>query len=238
MVITKFRTQLSVSLDQASACLQLTENALDQLQRRVANYLQQVRHDLANDLRNLRAGSRDALMVGNERIARMGSQISAASRQAAMRFQTAQSAITGLERSIVDKPRRTREARWAKENELRNSLASSVDPVIVTDGDRRLVAANATALELFGISELNMRNFTLDTFVANVEPRDFDRDSSLESHDARLSRCKIRRLDGGLRIAECQCIAGIVPGRHLYKFLNAKSLRYSACQVKSKLPKE
>lgn len=233
MVITKFRTQLSVSLDQASACLQLTENVLDQLQRRVVNYLQQVRHDLATDLRNLRAGSRDALIVGSEKIARMGSQISATSRQAAKKLQTAQNAITGLERSIADKPRRTREARWAKENELRSSLASSVDPVVVTDGDRRLVAANAKALTLFGISELNMRNFTLDTFVVNVEPWDFDRDSSLESHEARLSRCKIRRLDGGLRIAECQFVADIVPRRHLYKFLNAKSPRYSARQTKS-----
>jgi PAS domain S-box-containing protein len=238
MVITKLRTQLSVSLDQASACLQLTENVLDQLQRRVANYLQQVGHDLANDLRNLRAGSRDALIVVNGRIARMGSQISAASRQAAMKLQTAQNAIIGLDRSIADKPRRTKEARWARESELRSSLASSVDPVVVTDSDRRIVAANAKALELFGISELNMRNFTLDTFVANVEPRDLDRYSSLESGEARLSRCKIRRLDGGLRIAECQLVAGIVPCRHLFKFLNTKSLRYSACQVKSKLPKE
>jgi len=238
MVITKFRTQLSVSLDQASACLQIAENVLDQLQRRVAIYLQQVRHDLAHDSQNLRAGSRDTLIVVNESIARMGSQISAASRQAAMKLQTAQNAITGLGRSIADRPRRTREARWARENELRSSLASSVDPVVVTDGDRRLLAANAKALELFGISELNMRNFTLDAFVANVEPPDFDRDPSFESPEARLSRCKIRRLDGGVRVAECQFVAGIVPRRHLYKFLNTTSPRYSAYQVKSKIPKE
>jgi PAS domain-containing protein len=156
MGITKFRTQLFVSLDQASACLRLTENVLDQLQRRAANWLQQVRQDLPNDLRRLRADSRDALNVVNGRIARMGSQISAASRQAAMKLQTAQNA---------------REAPWARENDLRSSLASSLDAVVVTDGDRRFVAANARALELFGISELNMRNFTLDTFVQMLNLR-------------------------------------------------------------------
>ena len=49
--------------------------------------MQKVRHDLANDLRNLRAGSRGAFIVISERIARMGSQISGASKEAARELQ-------------------------------------------------------------------------------------------------------------------------------------------------------
>ena len=108
-----------------------------------------------------------------------------------------------------------------RENDLRNLLASCLDAIVVTDGDRRLVAANAKALELFGISELNMGNFTVDAFLANVERPDFDwKDSSFESREVRVNRCKIRRLDGGWRVAECQFVASIVPRRHLFKFLN------------------
>jgi len=96
-----------------------------------------------------------------------------------------------------------------------------MDAIVVTDGDRRLVAANAKALELFGISESNLGNFTVDAFLANVELPDLDlTDSSFEHREVRVNRCKIRKLDGGLRVAECQFVAGIVQRRHLYKFLN------------------
>jgi PAS domain-containing protein len=96
-----------------------------------------------------------------------------------------------------------------------------MDAIVVTDGDRRLVAANAKALELFGISESNLGNFTVDAFLANVELPDLDlTDSSFEHREVRVNRCKIRKLDGGLRVAECQFVAGIVPRRRLYKFLN------------------
>jgi hypothetical protein len=66
-----------------------------------------------------------------------------------------------------------------------------------------------------------MRNFTLDAFVASVEQTDFDWSNTWsKGRETRLNRCKIRRLDGGLLIADCQFLAGIVPHRHLCKFLN------------------
>jgi len=81
---------------------------------------------------------------------------------------------------------RSRES--ARENDLRSLLASSLDAIVVTDSDRRLVAANAKALELFGISEFNFRNFTLDAFVPNFDWSD----SSFERQEARLNRCQFR----------------------------------------------
>ena len=104
---------------------------------------------------------------------------------------------------------------------MRDLLANSLDAVVLTDTRRRLVAANAKSLELFGISEFNMRNFTLDAFVASVEPPDFDwSHARSKGREARLNRCKIRRLDGGSLLADCQFVAGILPHRHLCKFLN------------------
>lgn len=138
-----------------------------------------------------------------------------------MRLQNAQNAVSGGGRGIAFKDRGMRRSHGTSESDLHNLLESSLDAVAVTDGKRCLVAANARALKLFGISQFNMGNFTLDAFVAGVEPADFDWGNSWsKDREARLNRCKIRRLDGGLLIADCQFVAGIVPHRHLWKFLN------------------
>lgn len=221
MVIAKFRSQLSISWDQVSARLRRAENVLDQLQRKGANWLRQVRQDFTNNCRRLGAESRHMLIIANEALARLGSQVLAASRHVTMKLQSAQNVVSGSGRSIAFKPRATRRSPGTSENDLHNLMASSLDPVAVTDGNRRFVAANAKALELFGISEFNVRNFTLDAFVVGAEPPDFDWSNTWpKGRKARLNRCKIRRLDGGLLVAECQFVAGIVPHRHLCKFLN------------------
>jgi len=161
------------------------------------------------------------IVAAERKISQLGGQVSSVSRQVTRKLLKVLEAVTGLGRNIADKPRRMREVRLTRENDLRNLLASSLDAIVVTDGDRRLVAANAKALELFGISEFNMGNFTVDAFLINVGLRDVDwNDASLESRGARVNRCKIRKLDGGLRVGECQFVADIVPHRHLYKFLD------------------
>lgn len=226
MVIAKLRTHLSISRDQVVARLRPAENALDQLQRKSANWLRQIRQEFTNDCRRLGADWRHMLIIANEALSRLRSQVSAASRHATMKLQSAQSVVSGPGRSIAFEPRGIRRSHGASENDLQNLMASSLDPVALTDGNRRLVAANAKALELFGISESNMRNFTLDAFVASVEPPNFDWSNTWpKGRDTRLIRCKIRRLDGGLLVAECQFIGGIVPHRHLCKFLNVAPYR-------------
>jgi PAS domain-containing protein len=213
MVIAKFRSQLSISWDHVSVRLRPAENVLDQLQRRVANWLQLVRQDFANDCRMLGVDSRRILITASETLTRLGSQVFAASRRVAMNFQNAQ--------DTVSKPQGIRGSHGTSENELHNLMASSLDAVAVTDGNRRLIAANAKALELFGISEFNMRNFTLDAFVTSVEPSDFEWSATWsKDQEARLNRCRIRRLDGGLFVADYQFVAGVVRRRHLCRFLN------------------
>jgi PAS domain-containing protein len=214
--VTRLRSEVSSASRKGIVQVRMAQETAATLGRTGVDKVQKLRHELENELRRLGAGCHDAIVATGGKIAGLGSQVSAASKQVAMKLQKAQNAVTGLARTIADKPRRMREARWARENELRSLLASSLDAIVVTDSDRRLVAANAKALELFGISEFNIRNFTLDAFVPNFDWSD----SSFESQEARLNRCKIRRLDGGLRVAECQFVAGIVPRRYLCKFLN------------------
>jgi PAS domain S-box-containing protein len=217
-VFARLGSQASSASRKAAVQLQKTQEAATGFGRAGVDKVQKLLHDSENDLRKFLAGFRVAIVAADTKIAQLGRQVSSVSRQKLLK---AQDAITTLGRTIADKPRRMREVRLTRENDLRSLLASSLDAIVVTDEDRRLVAANEKALELFGISEFNMGNFTVDAFLAKVELPDFDwTDSSFERREFGGSRCKIRRLDGGLRIAECQFVAGIVPRRDLYKFLN------------------
>jgi len=219
--IGRFATQVSGASKHAAVHLQKAQSKVAVVRKAGADKLQVLGRESANELRKLRAGCRDAMGKADEGIGRVGMRMSAASRRAAGKFQMARSAVASFARMVVEKPRRMREARQARENDLRALLKSSLDPVVVTNEERRLVSANPKALELLGISEFNMTNFTIDAFLAKVEGMDVDCHGSLfvSRNDGR-NRCKLRRLDGGLRVANCEFVANIVPHRHLYKFLN------------------
>jgi PAS domain S-box-containing protein len=220
-IFARLGSQASSASRKAAVQLRKAQQAAAGFGRASVDKVQKLRRESENELRKLRAGGRVAIVAADTKITQLGGQVSSVSRQVTRKLLKARDAITALGRTIADKPRRMREVRLTRENDLRNLLASSMDAIVVTDGDRRLVAANAKALELFGISESNLGNFTVDAFLANVELPDLDlTDSSFEHREVRVNRCKIRKLDGGLRVAECQFVAGIVPRRHLYKFLN------------------
>jgi PAS domain S-box-containing protein len=131
----------------------------------------------------------------------------------------AQKTLTGLGRSVVDKPRRL-QARRTKEDDFRKCLHSCHDATVVTDGDRRLVYANPKALDLFGVSELNIRNFTIDTFLSHCQILERRRKWFLIRRDERYGKCKISRLDGSLRVAEYVLVDDVIPHLHLYRFLD------------------
>jgi len=220
-IIARLGSRVSSASRKATVEMQKVQEVAADLGRAGVHKVQKLRHESENELQKLRAGYRVAIVAADGKIIKLGGQVSSVSRQVAMKLLKAQNAVTGWGRTIADKPRRIREVRLTRENGLRNLLGSSLDAIVITDGHRRLVAANAQALELFGISEFNMGNFTVDTFLASVELPDFDwNHSSFESREVRLNQCKIRRLDGSLRVAECQFVERVVPRRHLYKFLN------------------
>ena len=105
-------------------------------------------------------------------------------------------------------------------NDLRKLLANSLDAIVVTNGDGRLVYANPKALDLFGVSELNMRNFTIDTFLSDCQILELRLKWFVIRRDERYGKCKISRLDGSLRVAQYILVANVIPRRYLYTFLN------------------
>jgi PAS domain S-box-containing protein len=227
--IIKFRSQLFAALGQVKLYLQQTQNELLRLERSIPEKRWRLKEALRtreNDLRKLLARSLDAIVVTNGKIIKFRSQLSAALGQVRSYLQRTQSALLRLARSIPERRWRLQEAHRARENDLRKLLASSLDAIVVTNGDRRFVAANPKALDLFGISEANMRKFSIDAFVPCGQFLNFDGTGSpFIRQEERSGNCRITRLDGSLRVAEYIFVANFVPRRHLCRFLNVKTLR-------------
>jgi len=163
----------------------------------------------------------DRISTGNPamQIAKLRSGIFIALEQLMVHLQRAQNTLTRLGKSVADKHRSLQEALRERENALRNLLASSRVAIVVTNSDRRFVAANPKALDLFGISEKNLPKFTIDAFLPLGQILDFERNGPpFLRGEERRGRCNIRRLDGSLRIAEYTFVANFAPGRDLSSF--------------------
>jgi PAS domain S-box-containing protein len=152
-------------------------------------------------------------------ITKLRSGIFIALEQLTLHLQRAQNTLTRLGQSVADKRRRLQEILRDRENALRNLLASSRVSIVVTNGDRRFVAANPKALDLFGISNKNLTKFTIDAFLPLGQILDFERNGPpFMRGEERRGQCNIRRLDGSLRLVEYTFIANFVPGRDLSSF--------------------
>jgi PAS domain S-box-containing protein len=232
----KLGSQLSVASEKAAAHLQRSQQALTGMAKDAGGKLQAASRAKRDDLRKLQAGSRDALEIANGKLARLGSQLYGALRQTTVPFQRAQSALASAGRSVIDRPRRLREARRARETDLQRLMTNSGDAIVVTNDKRRFVDANPKALDLFGVSDSNMRNFTIDTFLSQCEILERRRKWFAIRRDEKYGRCKIRRLDGSLRIAEYILVANAIPGQHLYRFLNVAAARITPLKSAAKRP--
>jgi PAS domain S-box-containing protein len=226
MAITKYRSQLFATSEHVALHIRQAQNALATLGRNIAEMLQEAVRARENDLRKLLASSLVAIVVTDRKIAKFRSQLFVALEQARVSLQRTQNTLLRLARSTAEKRWRLQEAVRARENDLRKLLAGSLDAIVVTNGDRRFVAANPKALDLFGISEANMREFTIDAFVPYGQILDFDGTGPpFIRQKERSGNCNIRRLDGGLRVAEYIFVANFVPRRHLCRFLKIKTVR-------------
>lgn len=147
-------------------------------------------------------------------------QLLVALKEMTMHLHRALKTLNRLGRSDIDKPRKL-QTRRRKEDDLRKLLRETFDyAIVVTNGDRRLVYANPKALDLFGVSELNVRKFSIDTFLSHCHILELRRKWFLIRRDERYGKCKISRLDGSLRVAEYVLVANIIPRLHLYGFMN------------------
>ena len=221
MEATKFRSRLFVALEQMTA--HLRQQTLTVLGRSVAmsRRLEEALRGGTSLLRKSAATSRDAIVATNAKIT---GQLFIGLGHVGIYLRQAQNMVMGLERSVASKPRRLKEALRARENDLQTLLESSSDAIVVTNCDRRFVTANSKGLDLFGVSETNMRKFTVDIFFCRGQiPKFLGHISPFRGRKVKYGRCEIRRLDGSLRVAECRFFANFVPFRHLYKFRNVMS---------------
>ena len=142
-----------------------------------------------------------------------------ASKQMGAHLQRAQNILARLVKSFAETHRRLQETLREREDDLRKLLASSSDAIVVTNAAHRLVAANPRALDLFGISEANMGKFTLDAFLPHQQVLDLDGNGPpFTKREERHGKCKVRRLDGSLRVTEYTFVTNFAGRRHLSKF--------------------
>ncbi len=155
------------------------------------------------------------------------SQVSAALEYATVFLRQEQTKLMKLGRTVAEKPRRLREALRARENDLRDLLAGSLDPIVVTDVGCRFLAANQKGLDLFGVSESNLRMFNIDAFIPIGQMSDFDGNGTTRfvGRTERHGQCNIKRLDGSLRVAEYTFVANFVPHRHVCRFVNVRTAK-------------
>jgi PAS domain S-box-containing protein len=171
-------------------------------------------------LRKVLASSLDAIVVTSDKITKFRSQLLAALEQVTVHLRRGLSTFTGRAKNALETTRSLQEARRARENDLRELMASSLDAIVVTNADRQFVAANPKALHLFGVSEANIRQFTIDAFLLG-RIRYFDGNGlPFKSRAEKQGECQIRRLDGSLRLTEYIFVANFVPFRHLFRFRN------------------
>lgn len=151
-------------------------------------------------------------------------------------LQGVQKTIVGLGGRVIDKFRRLQEARRTREHDLRKLLANCLDATVVTDGDHRLVYANPKALDLFGVSELNIRKFTIDTFLSHCQILELRRKWFAIRRDERYGKCKISRLDGSLRVAEYIFVANFISRQDLYRFEHVAPPGITQLSFSGKMP--
>jgi len=235
--IGELKSQLFSGPDPVMAALRHVQNTITGMGRSLAEHigkLREVLRAIGSDVQKLRENFIDAVGVVSGKIGKLKSQLFVLLAKLKVALRYTQNTITGLGKSVAEKPRRLQKTLRSRENDLRKLLASSLDAIVVTDAGRRLVTANQKALDLLGISEANVKKFNIDAFLSFGQVPYFDGTGSLfPGREKRHGECKIRRLDGSLRAAEYVFIPNFVPFRHLCRFHNVKSAQRNAVQNRS-----
>ena len=216
--ITEVKAQPPAALEQWTAHLLQVQNPLAGLARSIAAKPQKPPDAQEDGLRVPAARPREVIVGADSKVTKAKAQFSTAFEQGTARLRQAQKTLAGLGRNMVDRRQRRREELGARENQMHELLANSPDAIAVIDGDRRFVAANRRALDLFGVSEMNLSKFNIDVFLYRGQIPDFHRNGSFfAARQEKHGKCMIRRLDGSLRVAEFVFVTDFLP-LHLCRF--------------------
>ena len=218
MLQERIESRLPIALEQAKGSFREVHDHSTKLAASATDRQRKLREALRLKENNLHALFADALGRGLEAsrsVRGHETRFPAALKQAKVRFRQAENKFKKLASNVVGKPKKPRE------NDLQQLLSSSQDAVVVTSVDHRFVAANPRALSLFGISERNMKMFTIDAFLSRRQIPLFDEiGASFTSGKERCGECEIRRLDGSSGVAEYIFVANYVPFLHVCRFHN------------------
>jgi len=136
-----------------------------------------------------------------------------------VRLQRARDALASVKQKAIKEHQRWQEVLLERKGRVGHLLADSLEAVVVTNDNRRLLAANPPALALLGVSPKNLEKFTIDAFLPASELLEFERNGPVFLRGReRRGECEIRRLDGSRRVVEYTFQANFVPRRHLSRF--------------------
>jgi PAS domain S-box-containing protein len=219
MEITKLRMQFFATSEQLSVRLLEAQAALIELRKKFRRLL--LPHTRENILQNLHESSPDAVTLAHNNTNKFRLNFRAALEQVTVHLRKLNSTLAKVRVRVVEKPRKLQVAIRERENDLPRLLEMAPDAMVVMNTELRFVAANPKALDVFGISETNMPMFSMDAFLPRRQILCFDEDGApLISRKEWHGECRIRRLDGSLRIAEYIFVANYLPFRHLCMFRN------------------
>lgn len=184
----------------------------------------------------LRASSRDAVLMMNSKISAFTARLLVSLKPIKVLLLRGHERLTKLTRTIADKPRRLREERSDRENNLRELLTTSFEAMVITNGDGRFETANSRALDLFGISERNIKMFAIDGFLSHRQVMKIDGNGThFMNCKERTGECEIKPLNGTLLVAQYTFVANVAPGRSLYRFRNAAPRKLTQIGCRSKV---
>jgi PAS domain-containing protein len=151
--------------------------------------------------------------------ARVALHLYAAAQHVGQLVRSLHSLLVGLGHVLGSGRSRLQEVLRQKETELAKVLADSIEAVVVTDDAHRILAANAAALTLLGVSEGNLHRFAIDAFLPQEQVHYFERSSPHFIKSAeRVGVCEIRPLVGKAKVVEFSFQANFTLGCHLSRF--------------------
>src|SRR5215831_11675411 len=224
--ITKVKAQPAAAPEQWTAHLLQAHNPLAGLTRSIAGKPQKLPEEprtQENELRVPEARPREATVAANSQVTRAKGRVSSAIEHGATRLRRARKRLAGPGGNTVDKRQRGRQEVCARESQMRELLANSPDAIAVINGDHCFVTANQRALDLFGVSEKNLRKFNIDVFLFRGQIPDLHQNGSFfMGRPERHGKCMIRRVDGSMRAAEFAFVADFLPLQHLCRFYDLR----------------
>jgi PAS domain-containing protein len=204
-------------------CLHRAQNTLSSMERTFADKARElgdVLHAEAIASGEWLRGVLDAIVVMQDKTRKSASRFLVGSEQLAAPLRRIKNRFAGVKRSIAERPGKLEETLHSSDDVLPRLLESASDAMVVMNKELRFIGANAKALDVFGISEKNMKMFSMDAFLrSQILPYDENCGPSTSQKEWH-GECKIQRLDGSLRVVDFIFVPNYVPLLHVCVFRN------------------